>query len=817
MKSASNDVPFSIRLLVIVAGILWIPSLILPPEGGVRNGDSLPIVLPWLILLAAVLFVRGLIPGLTKKENAKRIPLQKKDQNKKGGEKESAEKSAQDLSFVRRVVWPDLLAASLLIWTGISWGALSLTHSGNPLYAANMFWTFALMIVVYFVIRLLRPFGRQPLEAILLAGLLGAALFETGLALYSYGVTDPAMREAFRRDPEKLLRESGLDWEMGSPEYLLMEKRVLTSSEPIGSYGMANTLAGFLVPVLILLTGSLFAQCALLLGKGVQKTKDLSSNHSSPNPFGLPGRLRRPFGRSVPSRWKISVLVTVSYLLPIWSVLILTKSRAGYLAFFAGTIGTLAAFYWGRPAESEFAAIDSSSDKEKKRNLPDASSGRKRGIKLLAGAVSVFLFFALCLGGAFRLGFLDAEVFSEAKKSLGYRLDYWDAASRMIADHPFFGVGPGNFQTIYPHYILPTAGETIADPHHFVFELASVFGIPAAIFFLAFIISLIPAAFGKRSESEAPPLKIMSALPLFLGGFLLYAILNFLTSAPTGGNFLTLFFLPLLIAAVPTAGMALNPRSISSPLILVTLGAILLNLCAAGGIAFPAVALPIWGLAGILVNRRLTNRAIDADPTLPVRRANRLPYYIGAGMIAAAILAFYFTAFSPHRTETSLPAPPPGETPAAAYSRLEMNARGAGRHSIPIHQELYFSALAAYAQTPTKTDEERWRRAKENLFAVAPNSSAVRSGVGRAEIDFYERTRRLEFLDAAIESFAEASRFFPTDAAVHARLGLALYDAHRTEEAIPELTEAFRLDEITPHEDRKIPDSLRQRMKGILP
>ena len=54
----------------------------------------------------------------------------------------------------------------------------------------------------------------------------------------------------------------------------------------------------------------------------------------------------------------------------------------------------------------------------------------------------------------------------------------------MIADHPWPGCGPGNFQEVYTEYKLPKASEEIADPHNFLLEIWATAGTPAALAFL---------------------------------------------------------------------------------------------------------------------------------------------------------------------------------------------------------------------------------------------------------------------------------------------------------------------------------------------
>ena len=51
----------------------------------------------------------------------------------------------------------------------------------------------------------------------------------------------------------------------------------------------------------------------------------------------------------------------------------------------------------------------------------------------------------------------------------------------MIADRPWLGCGPGNFQDVYTQYKLPEASEEVADPHDFLFEVWATAGTPALL------------------------------------------------------------------------------------------------------------------------------------------------------------------------------------------------------------------------------------------------------------------------------------------------------------------------------------------------
>jgi hypothetical protein len=67
------------------------------------------------------------------------------------------------------------------------------------------------------------------------------------------------------------------------------------------------------------------------------------------------------------------------------------------------------------------------------------------------------------------------------------RWQYWLAAAKMYADHPFTGVGPGNFAHFYTHYKPAAALESVADPHNFLLSVLTQYGPLGLIGFLAML------------------------------------------------------------------------------------------------------------------------------------------------------------------------------------------------------------------------------------------------------------------------------------------------------------------------------------------
>jgi O-antigen ligase len=146
--------------------------------------------------------------------------------------------------------------------------------------------------------------------------------------------------------------------------------------------------------------------------------------------------------------WKLLTPFFVAVAVMAWCLL-LTKSRTAWLGFACGLLVLL--------------------------TIRFHSTTRLRRFLLPAGistaALVVTTTFVLALGG------LDRQVLSEAPRSLVFRLQYWQATRRLIADHPWLGVGPGNFRQHYLKYKLPEASEEIADPHNLFFEIAATGGL----------------------------------------------------------------------------------------------------------------------------------------------------------------------------------------------------------------------------------------------------------------------------------------------------------------------------------------------------
>ncbi len=304
--------------------------------------------------------------------------------------------------------------------------------------------------------------------------------------------------------------------------------------------------------------------------------------------------------------------------LPIAACLLLTKSRSGILAVGAG----VAIWILWQP------------------NIVQ----RWRWLLSAVGAIAVAITAAWAIGG------LDREVFTEAGKSLGYRGQYWRAAAQMIADHPLFGVGPGQFQDVYTRYKAPTASEVVADPHNLFLEVAATAGLPALLLFA----SIIPLAWHearRRGNENSPFAASARTLPasaedgsrwiLFgaLFGFALAWPLGFLAySGPSPNAFLV--GLPVMLIALGLWHVWGTSANLDLRIPLIGGAVLVVNLLAAGGIGIPGVAGTLWLLFAIWLGPPMTSES--TAPSRPGLFAG-----IMAGVFACLAIACYGSAYRP--------------------------------------------------------------------------------------------------------------------------------------------------------------------------
>ena len=431
---------------------------------------------------------------------------------------------------------------------------------------------------------------------------------------------------------------------------------------------------------------------------------------------------------------------------------------------------------------------------------------------------------ALTVGGAglfaaaWSVGAVDRELFTEATKSLGYRWEYWQATAAMIREHPWFGVGLGNFQECYAGYKLPQSSEMILDPHNFLLELAATGGVPSLV--LAFAIGVAaatrwrrgaPQAAGPQLAGQQPArprlsgpqqeaLRRLDVGPVWIGGSAA-GILAFVVGyeAPLGLEWAGL----LALLVICLVGWLLRPwiEATETPrfLPLLVLSVELINLLAAGALSFAGVAISLWVALALLVNQTAVGQT-DRRPRPAV----------GWGLLAASLLSlglFWLTAYGPRIA---------GEV-AAARLGLAMQlgqpeeARNQARKWIaddPWSPDARYQLAAVYFRIWQETGDhaafQTFARELRSALDRDPNSHLRQ----RLSGDLYLRAWRMsndpEHLHSAIQHYEAAVRLYPNGAANHAQLAWALHLAGQRPKARDAAEKSLVLDRLNPHLDQKL-------------
>ncbi len=619
--------------------------------------------------------------------------------------------------------------------------ALGAQH-GEPRAAINVLWELVAMAAIFLLARQL--FRAGDMRAVFCV-MIAAAMAQSTYGLYQYFVSMPADRAFYLEDPETSLRMANVDAPAGSAVRQLYEQRLM-STEPMGRFDLANSLAGFLATWLVV----------LVVGALVDTGKKART-------------------------WIGAALVAA----PITVCLLLTKSRSAVLAVAASLVCGVVFVRWG----SHWAS----------RRVQLISLGTATGILLLVGVL-------------WALGGVDAEVLSEAPKSLGYRLQYWQSSLAMVADMPWLGCGGGNFQDYYTLYKLPTASEEIADPHNFVFDVWANSGTLALVALALVMGSLVGITWTgtRRAPSsdvpdEVEPRTLRFLLTTTVAGFVLAFIFGLLGEVPLS---------PVTFIAttgVACAGVfllrpwtAVQGNSVALPV--VGFIAMLVNLSAAGGFHFAGVAGTLWLLVAMAVT-------VGEDPTQGLEPP-RPALFAGLAVSLLLLLGCFYTAYQP-----------------VLQSRLLMQRTMQRGLSYEEQVQLLREAAEADQLNPkpwwalgTMTvrrmqsvafkpeDLDQLTVYAKGFMARDPISSMACLQVGNWYWGIYETTQNEDALQRATEAYRQCVALYPNDAYRRAKLALALEAAQQPQDAAPHREAALELDQVTPHLDKKLPEALRAKL-----
>ncbi|MEN6450289.1 MAG: O-antigen ligase family protein [Thermoguttaceae bacterium] len=776
---------------------LWVARPLFPSEAA-ATGDGLTVVMLWIAL--AVFWMLGAIGRPSDKGDSAHLPERSKGCFAQMG----------SFPFFRFGATDAAVLALMLCFTAATLWAVA---HGSPRPAINVLWEWLGMGLSFFLARQLisTPREARAVVAVMVALAVGISAY----AIYKWAYVMPQDLATYDANPDKALREAGLSLAPGSPERKLFRDR-LASNLPDGTFALSNSLAAFVATWLVIAAGiawsSLKTGPRLAVGRLRElftvgwhalkgRERDASHDSAGSTPFqGVP-----PWARSSRTFLHDSFTAAIC-LVPLGICLAITKSRSGCIAAAVGLVGVWMLsgrrrFHWGWRASA------------------------------LAG---------LLLATVVALAAVFPQPLALASKSLGYRVQYWQSSLKMIADHPWLGCGPGNFQNAYTQYKLPEASEEVADPHNFLLEIWSTAGTLAALAFLAVLICFawrrgergegraeredarglstsVPSSTGAKSEARNPKSEIPNpscdAWPFVLAGggvgFLLSWPLGAISAAPPG---ITPIAIGLPLAAATVVLLSGWIRDGEMPGWLPALGVtvMLVDLLTTGGIGFSGVAGTLWLLLclGLQGRGRRTFRGWTA--------------WAGLGAAVALAWACYLTAYNPvltcqaHLRKADRKA-------AAGLNADRLSELKAAVTADPLSAEPWQQLTSVWFSVwwlePSPEALKLLQRADENALRLLPNSAAVwlASGdwqfqaAGRKDDD--GKAAWPEAIRGAVAAYRQAVALYPNSAIHHAKLAEAYRAAGDRSAFRREAEAALRLDRLTPHADKKLPADLRSRLR----
>jgi O-antigen ligase len=691
-------------------------------------------------------------------------------------------------SWALRFGWPDAAVAVLVGLYALS-GLWAVFH-GSPRPAINMLWEWVGFGLAFFMARQLMA-GPQETRAVM-AVMVALAVALAGYGFYQYFREMPATRAEYRLNPDQALRNAGLWYAPGSRERGLFEQR-LASPEPPATFALTNSLAAFLAPWLIVTLGIAWRRSFLTPPVFQVAGNDTSPTREQGPQQGPSLTLRASVDRLVSNRQRY---VALALAVPIAACLALTRSRSSLIAAGVG----LVLLY-----------------------LANRSSIRRIGWRLPA-AVGGAVLLAAVIAASVLWG---SRVLLPASKSLGYRLQYWQSSLAMIADHPWLGVGPGQFQNAYTAYMLPTASEEVVDPHNFLIEVWATAGTPALLALLALLV-----AFGRtiiRSERSeiacgagvSPARAAGTAAPQERGVNLagqddcprlvyLGAVCGFLLAFPLGlisgavPHYVVLWLgLPLAAAAMALLHCWVIAGPLSPRLPAIGASVLLVNLLAAGGIAEAGVAGTLWLVLAVGLNVAGCGERLTRKP-------------VGLVLLVVACLlgvACYQTAYAPV-LESEAEIRKASREQMAPLERQDhlLAAATADRFSAQPWKDLAALAMFRWQQDPSDAEYERYETYRQEAARLNPNSAPMWMQFGDDELAAYEKQPRQDRLKMAIRSYRRAVELYPNSATGRAKLALAYQTAGDQRAYQRQRDRAIELDRLTPHADKKLPDELHRQL-----
>jgi len=647
-----------------------------------------------------------------------------------------------------RFSWAD---AALLVLIGLHTLSGFLPREGAVTRnALNVAWLWISYGIAAFLLRQLLTSAVH--VRALLAVMIGLAICLSAHAYYQYFVGMPLVRAEFQANPQKVLEEGNIPLDPDSPVRQHFIDR-LQAREPLATFALTNSLAGFLAPWIVLTAG---------LAVIVWRTGQF--------------------------KWQSLVLLTIALLL--FGCLLLTKSRTALLAVICGGVCAALAsrtLAWG---------ID--------WRVPPAIAG----VLLVMGlaAVAVGGLDVQVLSEAPKSVLYRLEYWRSTAAMIG-DFPLWGCGPGNFQDYYTRYKLPQASEIIAdPHNVFLE-----------VWATAGTGAVVALLAWMAALTAALGRAPAGIPTQQTPfkPEKLAGGSEIrrvyvgALAGIALGFGMAFLTVYPlwttvNGGH------IGILLVGLPLAGVILwhiqpwilsGPLSPSLPAIgLVTL---LVNLLAAGAASFPGVVSSAWILYACALSA-----AEGGEIGWPLSRTY-LPALIVAPL--AIGIACFWTEYSPvlhHQAqmhEAELLLEPQRLRPvlvAKAIERLEAAAQ-----ADPASSDPWEELAKLHLQQWLAGNREAWQEFVEAADAWRrhrPASHRQYAQRGAWYLQAFRHAGRQDDLQSAQKAYQEAVDRYPASALGHAQLAWVHHLAGNAEQAQSQAAVAIDLDARNPHAEFKL-------------
>jgi O-antigen ligase len=700
------------------------------------------------------------------------------------------------------------LAAGLLVAGHLISGFVLLSRGGDKRAAVNMMWEWVSLGITFVIVRSVLAESGARRTVIWALTCVGVSL--AGLGLYQHFVEFPQIAKEYRSNRSEFdelqkspnggtpsqryrrvtrLRELHRwlverDIPLDGPARKQWEARALSSTEPFGTFALANTFAGLLVVFL-------FPVVAVVIA-ALRENGDWSIFR--PSFPGSPQTVARKTDLS-PFSW----LIPACFALLLVACLVLTKSRTAWVG---GIVGGLVWWWTGR-------------------------TGHGQGRRWFGWvAVATAVIGAVAVGAALTGG-LDREVLSESPKSLRYRWQYWTGTVGVLEELPLFGPGPGNFRQRYLKHKLPESSEEIRDPHNLFLDVWCSGGVIALAGLL-----LLFAWSGRRLLSRSSSSRPIESVPPFedgsrvgLGGIAAgHLFVNFYIWFVNDGNLPRIWWLLSGSAAAWLLTRRAGRTATISTACLAGAGAALaVHLLGAGGIEMPAVTQMLLLLGAAMVPPRGDAAARDAAEADPAAR-----FRLAAALFATAASAVLFgtclsTATIPVLTRQSMSLlgrqQMREDRPREAERSLRKAAVNDPLSPAPA-RELAELAFHRWEKSPQSDAQlEQAIRLQKVAVGLDPYHFTGYWTLGRWYGMKYEIGRKPADLASSLGAFARGVELYPHYALLLADYARILKLAGQVDRAADMAGRSLEMDDLNHHEghtDKFLPPENRQRLLDLL-